>query len=245
MTVCLYAGSVDVILPANLDSERQTSVIGFLGGTGLEGRGLALRFALAGEQVVIGSRQASRAQEAAHAVLERGPVEGVTGARNGEAAEQADVVFITCPYQAQIGLLEPLADALAGKLVVSTVAPLAFDEGSAGLIGVPEGSAAEQARRLLPESRIAAAFQNVSAVDLWSPHRTLEGDVLVCSDDEQARLQTMELARLIPDLRPVDGGALRTARYVEGITALILNLNRKYKTRAMVRMLGLESSERH
>ena len=126
-------------------------MIGFLGGTGLEGRGLALRFALAGEQVVIGSRQAARAQEAARAVSERGPVEGVSGARNREAAEQADVVFITCPYQAQIGLLEPLAEALAGKLVVSTVAPLVFDEGSAGLIGVPEGSAAEQAGRLLPE----------------------------------------------------------------------------------------------
>ena len=219
-------------------------MIGFLGGTGLEGRGLALRFALAGEQVVIGSRQAVRAQEAARAVSERGAVEGVSGARNGEAAE-ADVVFITCPYQAQTGLLEPLADALAGKLVVSTVAPLAFDEGSAMLIDVPEGSAAEQARRLLPRSRVTAAFQNVSAVDLWSPQRTLEGDVVVCSDDEQARLQTMELARLIPDLRPVDGGALRAARYVEGITALILNLNRRYKTRAMVRMLGLEPSERH
>ena len=159
-------------------------VIGFLGGTGLEGRGLALRFALAGERVVIGSRQAARAQEAARAVLERGPVEGVSGASNREAAEQADVVFITCPYQAQIGLLEPLAEALAGKLVVSTVAPLAFDEGLAGLIQVPEGSAAEQARRLLPESRVAAAFQNVSAVDLWAPGRILEGDVLVCSDDE-------------------------------------------------------------
>ena len=242
--VCMRAAWMLYFLPI-FDSGRWTRVIGFLGGTGLEGRGLALRFALAGEQVVIGSRQAARAQEAARAVLERGPVEGVSGARNREAAEQADVVFITCPYQAQIGLLEPLADALAGKLVVSTVAPLAFDEGSAGLIGVPEGSAAEQARRLLPESRIAAAFQNVSAVDLWSPHRTLEGDVLVCSDDEEARLQTMELARMIPDLRPVDGGALRTARYVEGITALILNLNRRYKTRAMIRMLGLEPSERH
>ena len=131
MTVCLYAGSMDVILPPNPDSERRTSVIGFLGGTGLEGRGLALRFALAGEQVVIGSRQAARAQEAARTVSERGAVEGVSGARNREAAEQADVVFITCPYQAQIGLLEPLADVLAGKLVVSTVAPLAFDEGSA------------------------------------------------------------------------------------------------------------------
>ncbi len=220
-------------------------MIGFLGGTGLEGRGLALRFALAGERVVIGSRQAIRAQEAARAVSERGSVEGVSGVRNREAAEQADVVFITCPYQAQIGLLEPLAEALAGKLVVSTVAPLVFDEGLAGLIQVPEGSAAEQARRLLPESRVAAAFQNVSAVDLWSPSRTLEGDVLVCSDDEQARLQTMELARMIPDLRPVDGGALKVARYVEGITALILNVNRKYKTRAMIRMLGLEPEEGH
>ncbi len=220
-------------------------MIGFLGGTGLEGRGLALRFALAGKRVVIGSRQAARAQEASNAVSERGSVGGVSGARNREAAEQADVIFITCPYQAQKTLLEPLAEVLAGKLVVSTVAPLAFDEGSAMLIQVPEGSAAEQARRLLPESRVAAAFQNVSAVDLWSPRRTLEGDVLVCSDDEQARLQTMELARLIPSLRPVDGGALRAARYVEGITALILNVNRKYGTRAMVRMLGLEPSERH
>ena len=220
-------------------------MIGFLGGTGLEGRGLALRFALAGERVVIGSRQAARAQEAARAVSERGSVEGVSGVRNREAAEQADVIFITCPYQAQIALLEPLAEVLAGKLVVSTVAPLAFDEGSAGLIEVPEGSAAEQARRLLPESRVAAAFQNVSAVDLWSPHRTLAGDVLVCSDDEQARSKAMELAKKIPSLRPVDGGALRAARYVEGITALILNVNRKYKTRAMVRMLGLEPSERN
>lgn len=217
-------------------------MIGFLGGTGAEGRGLALRFALAGEAILLGSRELTRAEEAARRVRERaGPAADVRAATNAQAAQEADTLFLTVPYEAQIGLLEPLAQALAHKVVVSTVAALGFEDGRATVQPVPEGSASAQAQRLLPQSRVVAAFQNVSAVDLWLPRRVIEGDVVVCSDHQEAKHQVMSLAQRIPNLRAVDGGALANARHVEGMTALLLNINRIYRARTMVRIVGLDA----
>ncbi|MFQ5875571.1 MAG: NADPH-dependent F420 reductase [Dehalococcoidia bacterium] len=219
-------------------------MIGFLGGTGPEGRGLALRFALAGEEIMLGSRDLARAEEAVQRMKGRVPIAGVWAATNASVAQEADTVFVTVPYEAQPSLLEPLAASLVHKVVVSTVAPLAFDQGRATALPVPEGSVAAQTQRLLPESQVVAAFQNVSAVDLWVPDRPIEGDVVVCSDYEHPKEEVMALAQRIPNLRAVDGGALANARYVEEITALLLNINRIYKARTMIRIVGLESHQK-
>ncbi|MBI4200688.1 MAG: NADPH-dependent F420 reductase [Chloroflexi bacterium] len=219
-------------------------MIGFIGGTGPEGRGLALRFALAGERITVGSRELARAEEAVRRITARVAIAtDVLATTNAQVAQVADMVFLTVPYEAQAGLLEMLAPALAGKVVVSTIAPLAFENGRATIVAVPEGSASAQAQWLLPQSQVVAAFQNVSAVDLWDPHRIIEGDVVVCSDHEEAKQQVMSLAQRIPNLRAVDGGGLASARYVEGVTALLLNINRTYRARAMVRIVGLESRQ--
>ena len=222
-------------------SSNQAPTIGFLGGTGPEGRGLALRLALAGYPVIIGSRDSARADDAVRRMEERAAVTGVRAATNDRVADDADTVFVTVPYDAQAGLLEPLAGALSGKTVVCTVAPIAFVDGQPTAVQVPEGSAAVQVQRLLPGSEVVAAFQNVSAVDLWAPARTLEGDVVVCSDHPQSKERVMALAERIPSLRAVDGGPLGNARYVEQLTALLLSINRIHKTRTMVRFVGLDN----
>ncbi len=218
-------------------------MIGFLGGTGPEGRSLALRLALAGEKVAIGSRDAERAKEMAHKVEARGESIRVTGGENTQIAGMSDIIFITVPYEGQAALLGALAPSLAGKLIVDTVAPVSFQDGKIRAIDVPEGSAAEEAQNLLPNSQVVAAFQNVSAVDLWVPDRVIEGDVVVCSDHQEAKERVMALAERIPDIRAVDGGALANARYVEEVTAMLLNINRIYKAHTMIRIVGLPERE--
>ena len=214
-------------------------MIGFLGGTGPEGRSLALRLALAGEEVALGSRDATRAKEMARKVEARGESIRVGGGENTEIVAMSDVIFITVPYEGQATLLESLAPSLAGKLIVDTVAPVSFEDGKIQAIDVPEGSAAEQAQNLLPDSQVVAAFQNVSAVDLWVPDRLIEGDVVVCSDHQEAKERVMALAERITHIRAVDGGALANARYVEEVTAMLLNINRIYKAHTMIRIVGL------
>ena len=218
-------------------------MIGFLGGTGPEGRGLALRFALAGEEVLIGSRDPSRAAKAVRRIEDRARIRGVWAATNIRVAAETDMVFVTVPYEAQVGLLEPLAPVLARKLVVTTVAPVTFSNGHFTAVHVPEGSAAAQVQRLLPESHVVAAFHNVSALDLWDPAQTLTGDVVVCSNYQYDKEKVMALVPRIPTLRPVDGGTVANARYVEEITVLLLNINRIYTARTMIRIEGLEPAQ--
>ena len=219
-------------------------MLAFLGGTGPEGKGLALRLALAGENVVIGSRDAQRAAAAAAELVAL--VQGVngagriSGADNAVAAAQADTAFLTVPYEAQRPLLEPLAATLAGKSVVNVIAPMRFERGR-GAIAVPvdAGSAAEEAQALLPDSPVAAAFQNVSAEELLEPERVMEGDVVVCADNREAKSLVMALTERIPNLRPVDGGGLLNAKYVEQITPLLVNINRIYKVHSGIRIVGI------
>lgn len=215
-------------------------MIAFIGGTGPEGLGLALRLAAAGEDVVIGSRKLERAEAAAAWVGERWPPARVRGALNADAAAGADVVFVTVPYSGQSATLAELAGALAGKVVVDTVVPLTFEKGRARPLPVEDGSAAEEARRLLPGSRLAAAFHTLSAHKLQDVSSGVEGDVLVCSDDPEAKATAMALVEKIPGLRPVDAGPLLNARYVETLTVLLLNLNRLHKAETGVRIVGLE-----
>ena len=216
-----------------------TQTIGFVGGTGPEGRGLALRFALAGRGVMIGSRQLERAMAAVAKIADRVPEDSVSGALNDEVAASSDVVFIAVPYEGQRPTLESLGPSLTGKLVITVVAPLAFDGGAATAVRVPEGSAALQAARLLPNARVAAAFHNLSARDLLRPDKSVDSDVLVFSDDEVARSEVADLTGLIPGARAIDGGGLVNARYAEDLTALLLNVNRIHKAHASIRITGL------
>ena len=216
-------------------------MIAFIGGTGPEGLGLALRLAVAGEEVVIGSRRPERAEAAAAWVRERSPSARVSGARNRDAVADADVVFITGPYEGHGATLSELADALEGKVVVDTVVPVTFEKGRPRPVPVEDGSAAEEAQRLLPHSRLAAAFHTVSAHKLQDKDAAIEGDVLVCGGDPEAKATAMALAEKIPGLRAVDGGRLSNARYVELLTVLLLNLNRVHKAETGVRIVGLES----
>ncbi len=215
-------------------------MLAFLGGTGPEGRGLALRLALAGERAIIGSRDAGRAATAAEEMQLLAPGTHVEGAVNADAATQADLVFLTFPYEGQRPVLEQLHETLAGKVVVIVIAPIQFERGrGASAVAVPAGSAAQEAQDLLPNSLVVAAFQNVSAVELQEPDKEMEGDVIVCSDHREAKEKVMELVRKIHDLRPVDGGGLANAKYVEQITPLLLNINRIYKIHAGIKIVGL------
>jgi hypothetical protein len=215
-------------------------MLAFLGGTGPEGRGLALRLALAGEATIIGSRDAARAAAAAEELLELAPGASIDGAGNADAAARADVVFLTFPYEGQRPVLEQLGGTLEGKVVVNVIAPIRFQRGrGASAVDVAAGSAAQEAQDLLPGSLVAAAFQNVSAEELQEPETAMEGDVIVCSGHQKAKDLVMDLVREIPNLRPVDGGSLANAKYVEQITPLLVNINRIYKIHAGIRIVGL------
>lgn len=214
-------------------------MIGFIGGTGPEGRGLALRFALAGEKVLIGSRDVGRAKEAAESLANDAPVGSVEGKANEDVAQESDMVFIAVPYTAQRPTLEGLKTALDGKLIVNVIAPLAFEKGRASAVRVDAGSAAEEAKEILPASPIVAAFHNISAQELLVPELSLETDVIVCSDDAEAKQKVMALAETISGVRAVDGGGLANARYTEDLTALLLNINRIYKAHSMIKIVGI------
>ncbi len=215
-------------------------MLAFLGGTGPEGRGLALRLAKAGQGVIIGSRDAARAQGVARELHPGAGAGQVLGADNSSAAAQGEVVFLAVPYDAQRPLLEQVGHLLAGKVVVDVIAPMRFERGrGASAVEVPAGSAAQEAQQMLPGAQVVAAFQNVSAEELLRPDHPVAGDVIVCSDHRPAKARVMELVRLIPDLRPVDGGGLANAKYVEQITPLLVNINRIYKIHAGIQVVGL------
>jgi NADPH-dependent F420 reductase len=215
------------------------STIAFIGGTGPEGKGLAYRLALAGHRVVIGSRRRERAEKAAAEIRSRAPNAQASGALNAEAVRPADVVFITVPFEAQRDTLASLVDDIADKLVVSTTVPLVFEKGRAGTAAVPEGSAAQQAQALLPGATVVGAFQNLSANTLLEAEEPLEMDVVVCADDADAKRAVMALTQQIEGLRAVDGGPLANSRYVEDLTALLLNINRRYKAHSSIRIVGI------
>jgi NADPH-dependent F420 reductase len=213
--------------------------IAILGGTGDEGLGLAIRYAAAGEEVIIGSRSAERAAAAAEQVRATVPSGAVSGLPNQAAAAAADLVLVSVPYAGLKDTVSALAGALAGKIVVSLVVPLQFGRGGPHAVAVEEGSAAQQAQAAAPEARVVGAFQNLSAHELMEPGTDLDCDVLVCSDDREARLSVMALAEKLRGVRAVDGGPLAYSRYVENLTALLIAINRRYKTESGVRITNL------
>jgi len=221
--------------------------IAILGGTGPEGSGLAKRLARAGEHIVIGSREASRAKETAQQLREAGGnAFQIEGAENAAAAAQCEIAILTLPFSGQAPLLKQLKSVWKpGTIVIDTTVPLAATVGGSPtrMIGVWQGSAAEAAAELLPARiSIAAAFHNLGA-ELLAGDAPVDCDVLVCSDDENAKKLTMELAAKIPGVRALNGGKLENARIVESITALLIGLNIRYKVHsAGVRFTGLPAN---
>ena len=190
---------------------------------------------------MIGSRDEARAVEAAAEVNDLLGKQVAIGANNMQTAEESDIVFVTVPYSAQAMLLGDVGQYLKSKIVIDVIAPMSFVRGvGAQAINIENGSAAEEAQELVPESFVVSAFQNVSAAELVLPNIPMIGDVLVCGDDKDSKQRVMELVCLIDKLKPVDGGMLFNSKYVEQITPLLVNINRLYKTHSGIHITGLE-----
>ncbi|RYB92342.1 NADPH-dependent F420 reductase [Nocardioides glacieisoli] len=217
-----------------MDVDLTSLTIAVLGGTGPQGRGLARRFAAAGLDVVLGSRDAARAADAAAALESGGRVRGTS---NAEAAAAGDIVLVVVPWDGHAELLGSLRHELAGKVVVDCVNPLGFDKQGAYALPVEEGSATQQAAAILTESRVVGAFHNVSAVLLEDPSiESIDTDVLVLGDDREATDLVQALADVVPGMRGLFGGRLRNAHQVEAFTANLISVNRRYKAHAGVRV---------
>jgi NADPH-dependent F420 reductase len=187
--------------------------------------------------VIIGSRSAERGEAAAKDVL---AVAGgsVRGAAN-EAAAAAEIVVVTLPYGGQAETLAALRERIGGRIVVSTVVPMQFAGGKVTMLDIEDGSAAQEMQRILPEARVVGAFQNLAAGKLFDVDHELDGDVIVCSDDKEALREVIWLAEQIPGLRGINGGPLASSHYVEGITTLLVHINRNYKTESHVKIVGV------
>lgn len=213
--------------------------VALIGGTGPEGMGMAMRFARAGLEVLLGSRDVARARDAATRAAARAGGGTVRGCLNVEAAQEADLVVIVVPYAGHEATLRELAGAIGTKVLVDAVVPLGREGRSFVILPPAAGSAAQEAQALLPNARVAAAFQTVGAPELQNMDQAMEGDVVVCADDQEAKTAAMDLVRRIPALRPVDGGVLAHARFSEQVTALLLNINRVYRAHTGIRITGL------
>jgi NADPH-dependent F420 reductase len=210
-------------------------VVGVLGGTGDQGRGLAYRLAKAGQKVVVGSRDAGRAATAA---AELGL--GVEGADNAECARRSDIVIVAVPWEGHAKTLESLREELAGKLVVDCVNPLGFDKQGAYALKPEEGSAAQQAAALLPQSRVTAAFHHLSAVLLSDPEiAEIDTDVMVLGEVRADTDLVQALAARIPGMRGVFAGRLRNAHQVESLVANLISVNRRHKAHAGLRVTDI------
>jgi 8-hydroxy-5-deazaflavin:NADPH oxidoreductase len=217
-------------------------VVGVLGGTGPQGRGLAVRLAAAGQRILLGSRDAERAAEVAKEVAERAATAGgaeisVQGGSNVDVSGAADLVIVAVPFAGHAATLAELATPLAGKIVVDCVVPMGFDELGAYVLDVEEGSVTQQAAALLPDSHVVGAFHHLSAVlleDLSRP--TLDGDVMVVGDVREATDTVQALAGRLPGMRGIYAGRLRNARQVEALTINLVSVNRRYKVHAGVRV---------
>ena len=222
--------------------------IAVIGGTGPAGMGLALRWARAGETIIIGSRDAARAEQAAETIRQRvgrtllSAQANVTGLENSAACAATDLLMLTVPFEGQAALLKNLKTAIRpGSILIDATVPLAASIGGRATrtLGVWQGSAAQQAAELVPKGvSVVAAFHNVSA-EILNGDGDVDCDVIVCSDDPKATEIAMELAARIRKIRAIDGGKLENARTVEQITALLIGLNIRHKGHAGLRITGL------
>jgi NADPH-dependent F420 reductase len=214
-----------------------------VGGTGALGFGLALRLARAGTHVVIGSRSPARAEEAAGRVRERVPDAQVEGLENTEAVRRGPIVILTVPFRNQSENLTNLRPALEpGQILVDATVPLAaaVSGKATRLLGVPQGSAAQQAQEMVPDGVIVvSALHTVSAANLTDLDTELDEDIPVAGDKREDKRLVAELIARVPGLRPVNAGLLETARLVEGLTPLLISVNARYKAHAGLKFTGL------
>jgi len=213
--------------------------IAVLGGTGPEGLGLAARFAAAGEVVTIGSRDTARAADAAATIS--GEVAGarVRGVSNPEAAAAVDLVVIAVPATGVEGLLRECGSAIRDKIILEVVNPIRVERGVFRVAEATGGCMAACIAGLVPGARVVSGLKHVSAANLRAVGRRLEGDVLLCGDDADARARVAGLVRRMPDLRPIDAGGLAVAPLLDQVTALLLNLNRRHRVETSLRIVGL------
>ena len=214
--------------------------IGIIGGTGPAGRGLALRAAMVGMSVVIGSRHAERASEVAADVASRtGAGAGaITGAANEDVCG-ADLVVVATPWEGTIATVSPLAEALSGRVVVSMVNALAKEGRSFLALVPPRGSMAGAVQAALPSSLVSAAFHHLPASQMERPEAAVEADVLVCSDHPAATAATIALVDRIGGLRGVDAGDLAQAAAIEAFTAVLITVNIRNRAHAAIRLTGM------
>ena len=231
------------------EGQNPGQTIAIVGGTGPMGHGLALRWAQAGYRIVLGSRDTERAAAAAAGIRETlGAAAAVEGTTNAAAVAAASTVALCVPFAAHARTLRGLRSAWQeGSVLVDVTVPLAVAVGGrpTDMLGLPAGSAAEQAAQLTPPSvRVCAAFHHISAAHLRDLDHALEGDVLLCGNDRAARATVRALVEAIPRLRPVDVGPLRRARLLEPLTALLIGINARYKVPgAGIRITGLPARE--
>jgi hypothetical protein len=221
--------------------------IPIIGGTGALGAGLARRWAKAGVPVVLGSRAAERAEEAAARIREAVPGAEVGGLQNAEAASEAEIVFLTVPFRAQSENLNNLREALRpGQILVDCTVPLAAAVSGKATrsLGVWQGSAAQQAQEMVPEGvTVVAALHTVGAPTLADLDQELGEDILVCGDRKADKARVARLIELIPGLRAVNAGALEMARIVEQLTPMLISINSRYKTHAGIRIANLPEGD--
>lgn len=217
--------------------------IALLGGTGPEGRGLALRLAMAGLDVAIGSRDPQRAAQAAedlNRTLSRiGSGAKIASSGNAEAARDAEIICPVVPFRALPPLLAELAPSLTGRTILDVTVPIIRRQGQFGIEPLEAGSTAEWIRSLAPHSTVISGFKNLSAEELLHADTPLAGDILFCCDSPDTTAWFVALTARMTALRGIDAGPLGNARYLEGITALLMNLNRRHKATTSIRVLGL------
>jgi 8-hydroxy-5-deazaflavin:NADPH oxidoreductase len=218
--------------------------VGIIGGTGALGRGLAARWAGAGLSVSVGSRHEGRATETAAEITGSYAASNpVTGADLRTCASSSDIVVVAVPWDAHADTVEQIRDAALGKIVIDVVVPLGFDKNGPYAHRVAEGSAAEQAQSLLPDSHVVAAFHHVSAALLTDPAlERVETDVMVLGDDAGSVRRVQELVDLIPGMRGIHAGRLRNAGQVEALTANLIAVNRRYKTHAGIGLTNVSGA---
>jgi NADPH-dependent F420 reductase len=241
--VCKDGGMPTATAARNL-ADVGSLTVGIFGGTGPQGRGLAVRLAAVGQKILLGSRDAERCEAIAAQLAERaagiaapGVEISVHGGANADVAGAADLVIVAVPFSGHRDTLADLALPLAGKVVVDCVVPMGFDEFGAYVHDVAEGSVTQQAAALLPDSTVVGAFHHLSAVlleDLTRP--TLDGDVMVVGDDRQATDLVQALAGRLPGMRGIYAGRLRNAAQVEALTINLVSVNRRYKVHAGIRV---------
>lgn len=216
------------------------STIAIIGGTGPQGMGLGYRFAKGGHDVILGSRDEQRAMMAADDLAERQITGDIRGSDNAKAAEAADLVLLAVPWDGHDDLVSGLAPSLGGKIIISCVNPLGFDKDGPFGLDLGATSAAEHAQKLVPDSSVVGAFHHLSAVSLAGDADLLDHeDVLVCGDDDVAKAVIIELAATVTGKPGIDAGALRLARQLEPLTAVLISMNKKYKSHTGIAVTGL------